>query len=209
MNWFIDNLINFGLSSIYSRLTPEQKNRFLFCISSDSSWLVENNPNHLVRTLLRLFEFEFIFFPTLINTNHWILLIVWNIDSTKQGRILVLDSLRGHVPRDLTQLCNSIYSLLNQVWRNQPRSQQREFSQQTMPVVHISCPQQGNNYDCGLYTLLNIERFCSNPPANLLSITDDAYSTQFTTQEGIEYRACLLNEILKDSDQISPVVLND
>ncbi|KAG0615942.1 hypothetical protein M758_5G078200 [Ceratodon purpureus] len=126
---------------------------------------------------VNIFEKDFVFIP--VNQSlHWSLIIIchpghiWEvptIDGSSDGDacILHLDSMEGsHKGQSVDQ---HIRNYLFQEWieRNRDREEMSyaEVFFSGMPYMYLKIPQQGNNYDCGLFLLHYVELFLKQAPS--------------------------------------------
>lgn len=134
------------------------KSKIHFFDSYFMSILVEkgaNNVQHLTKRV-NVFDKSFIIVPIHSNGNHWCVAIICNPSDNDQRCIMEFDSLSPN-------RSSSIYSLLlreflaNEFAKDEKKTV--EFNELNCPYVSVSCPQQKNCDDCGVFMLQFVEDF--------------------------------------------------
>ena len=192
-------------------------NVYFYPMLKNTAFDNEGRVQHLVqqcKTIQCIFDVDYIIIPTCYKTNHWRLIIVCNASTIWQNAvwdtsmnkkapasILILDSLSVRYTQDKKAVIDLIIKWMNAMYRNyvekpsfiQSNHEYKEdiFSEQSIPPVCVSVPQQSNSDDCGCFLLKSLCKFGEqqgfSSPANL------NLKNWYPSQEGVKFR----QEVLK------------
>lgn len=148
------------------------------------------NPSIWERRLIDKFKNNNIFqkrnviFP--INTgNHWVLAVIsWPV-------IFLFDSLTpGHTRSIETKIRRLVQVLSDRNFGQGTRS----YDENTLPVIRVDCPQQGDSFNCGIYLLNFVDLYLQQITKNGMF---QPHGFSQTHQEFMYSRAGLAGQLLK------------
>lgn len=194
-----DNIVDYYMKDIFSRLPEDLKNR---CYFFNSQFYPLISSKHMERASLRIpsqqiriFEKDFIFIP-ICDHVHWTLCIVCFPRNSgvlgcgdETARIEYCDSL-GTIN---TSALSLIRNYLRLRWNvENPNAGPKVFIPRTIPEHLADLPKQSNNSDCGVYMLCYIEKFLETMPELPLVIPD-----WFSAQDVLFKRYEIKNKAMK------------
>lgn len=194
--------IDFSLRWTFDKMTTQmmQRQTHLFTTAFIQSWRRggddETECYQRVRNWTRrvnIFAKRWLLLP-IIERKHWYLVIVQNPGQTPYGwnrNILVFDSYSNQC-RD--QTVADIRSYIRQEHKTKFPTEHHDasFSEQELPAIHVKTPQQQNNVDCGVFTLLYAEKFLVQP---LEDVKAD-HRNWFTSIDADTYR-CWMKKVMR------------
>ena len=142
-----DNVINYYLELLHDRSNRNPDLRKIFVFSTQFyQRLVTSGYASVQRWTKKLdiFKNELILFPINIQGQHWILAVV----NVCQKVIYIYNSANG----DYQKCFNPLVEYLQEEHWNRQKCAWTKFTVDQLQVKGI--PKQGNNYDCGMFTLL-------------------------------------------------------
>ncbi|KAH7944689.1 hypothetical protein HPB51_028593 [Rhipicephalus microplus] len=109
-----------------------------------------------------------------------------------QGYVLIFDSLPKPI-KNYSTIAENIRSFLTDEWRIK-RYFERLFTCENFPLLVPQSPCQPNTSDCGIYILLNLERFFANPPKFGESVSMDRLL--FSAEDAAQKRRSMTDFLL-------------
>jgi hypothetical protein len=171
-----DNIIDFYLKYLkHHGLISSLQKRFYFFNTYFYTTLAKESGLERVKKWTKdidIFLYDFLMIP-IHDKEHWRLVIVCypaecenykpEGDEKSKSAMLLFDSL-SWVDK---KIYKTIRAYLSFEWENK-RKKKLEFTAKSIPGIKPKVPIQDNNIDCGVYVLKYAEKFCTEPPDDLI-----------------------------------------
>jgi Ulp1 protease family, C-terminal catalytic domain len=205
-NQLNDNLIDFYLTYVWKKLMPERhRSKCHFFTTFFFSALKKRGSEYVQRWVrgINLFEKQFLVIP-INEADHWKVVVVVSPKAALEcaavsrqrtaspplgSHLLMFDSLGSNANTAFGTIRRWLadeYELRNGL---PPKSV--KFGPKSIRGVEVSAPTQPNDYDCGVYLLLNMERFCRDLDQDVEKITPDWFAFDDIEEQRVRFVGCI------------------